>query len=165
MMKKDHELPIVIQASVITVSSTRTRETDTSGQKIADLLKEASIPVSTYSIIPDDIEQIRRALLDALRTSNCVIINGGTGLTPDDWTIEAVAPLLDKKLDGFGEIFRAKSMAEVGTAAILSRALGGISGGKAIFCIPGSTPAVTLAMRDLILPELRHILTHAQKRP
>lgn len=164
-MKKDHELPIVIQASVITVSSTRTRETDTSGQKIADLLKEASIPVSTYSIIPDDIEQIRRALLDALRTSNCVIINGGTGLTPDDWTIEAVAPLLDKKLDGFGEIFRAKSMAEVGTAAILSRALGGISGGKAIFCIPGSTPAVTLAMRDLILPELRHILTHAQKRP
>lgn len=164
-MKKDHELPLVIQASVITVSSTRTRETDTSGQKIADLLKEVSIPVSTYSIISDDIEQIRRALLDALRTSNCVIINGGTGLTPDDCTIEAVAPLLDKKLDGFGEIFRAKSIAEVGTAAILSRALGGISGGKAIFCIPGSTPAVTLAMRDLILPELRHILTHAQKRP
>ncbi|MBP7120595.1 MAG: MogA/MoaB family molybdenum cofactor biosynthesis protein [Methanolinea sp.] len=164
-MKKDHELPLAIQASVITVSSTRTRETDTSGQKIADLLKEAAIPVSTYSIISDDIEQIRRALLDALRTSNCVIINGGTGLTPDDCTIEAVAPLLDKKLDGFGEIFRAKSMAEVGTAAILSRALAGISGGKAIFCIPGSTPAVTLAMRDLILPELRHILTHAQKRP
>lgn len=164
-MKKDHEIPIAIQVAVITVSSTRTRENDTSGQKILDLLKEASIPVSSHSIIPDDIEQIRRALLDALRMSNCVIINGGTGLTPDDCTIEAVEPLLNKKMDGFGEIFRAKSMAEVGTAAMLSRALAGISGGKAVFCVPGSTPAVTLAMRDLILPELRHILTHAQKRP
>lgn len=164
-MKKDHELPVAIQAAVITVSSTRTTKNDTSGQTIRELLAKAGSPVSFYTIVADNAEEIRRTLLEALRTNNCVILNGGTGLTPDDCTIEAVTPLLDKKIDGFGEIFRAKSMAEVGTAAMLSRALAGITGGKVVFCIPGSTPAVTLAIRDLILPELRHILTHAQKSP
>lgn len=164
-MKKDHELPFAIQAAVITVSSTRTTKNDTSGKTIRELLGNSGFPVNYYTIVPDSVEEIRRTLLEALRTNNCVIMNGGTGLTPDDCTIEAVSPLLERKIDGFGEIFRAKSMAEVGTAAMLSRAIAGITGGKVVFCIPGSTPAVTLATRDLILPELRHILTHAQKYP
>jgi len=162
-MKKDHELPLPIHVAVITVSSTRTRENDTSGQMIKELLKVAGISVDHYTIIPDNEEAIRREVLDAFRSNNCIILNGGTGLTPDDCTIEAVAPLLEKRIDGFGEIFRAKSMEEIGTASMLSRALAGVSGGKAVFCIPGSTPAVTLATRDLILPEIRHILTHARK--
>ncbi|MCU0631913.1 MAG: MogA/MoaB family molybdenum cofactor biosynthesis protein [Methanolinea sp.] len=163
-MKPDHERPLLINVAVLTVSSTRTRENDTSGQKIMALLEEAGVKTGHYTIIPDEEEAIRRELLEAFRSCNCVILNGGTGLTPDDCTIEAVAPLLEKKIDGFGELFRVKSMEEIGTAAMLSRALAGISGGKAVFCIPGSTPAVTLATRDLILPELRHILTHAEKR-
>lgn len=164
MMKPDHQRPLLINVAVLTVSSTRTRENDTSGQKIKALLEEAGVKTGYYTIIPDEEEAIRRELLEAFRSCNCVILNGGTGLTPDDCTIEAVAPLLEKKIDGFGELFRVKSLEEIGTAAMLSRALAGISGGKAVFCIPGSTPAVTLATRDLILPELRHILTHAQKR-
>jgi len=98
-----------------------------------------------------------------MKKANCVIVNGGTGLTHDDCTIEAVAPLLEKKIDGFGEIFRYKSSVQIGTASMLSRAVAGIIYGKAIFCIPGSTPAVTLAMEELILPEIAHIISHANK--
>lgn len=164
-MKRDHELPFEIKVAIITVSSSRREDNDTSGRKIRELVEGAGICVSHYTIIPDNVEAIRRAVLDAFLHASCIILNGGTGLTADDCTIEAVAPLLDKKIDGFGEMFRARSTAEVGTAAMLSRALAGVSGGKAVFCIPGSTPAVTLATRDLILPELRHILTHARKHP
>lgn len=162
-MKPDHERPLYIDAAVITVSSTRSMENDTSGQKIRELLEAAGINISHYTIVPDEEEAIRREVFNAFRSSNCIILNGGTGLTPDDRTIEAVAPLLTKKIDGFGEFFRSKSLEEIGTASMLSRALAGVSGGKAVFCIPGSTSAVTLAVRDLILPEIRHILTHAQK--
>ena len=95
--------------------------------------------------------------------SNCIVINGGTGLTHDDCTIEAVLPLLEKKIDGFGELFRLKSFQELGTSAMLSRALAGVCHKKAIFCIPGSTPAVTLATNELIIPEITHILSHANK--
>ena len=92
-----------------------------------------------------------------------MVLNGGTGLTHDDCTIEAVAPLLDKKIEGFGELFRMLSFQEIGSAAMLSRAIAGTTGGKAIFCIPGSTGAVKLATTALIIPEIMHILTHATK--
>ncbi len=163
-MKADHERPVIINAAVITVSSTRSKDDDTSGQAIRGLLEKTGISISHYTIVPDEEEAIRRELLNTFHSSNCIILNGGTGLTPDDCTIEAVAPLLEKKIDGFGEFFRAKSLAEIGTASMLSRALAGVSGGKVVFCIPGSPAAVTLAVRDLILPEIRHILTHAQKK-
>ena len=162
-MKQEHVSFIEIKAAVITVSTTRTPETDTSGMTITTILKDAGIPVWHYAIVPDRIETIRAELFRALKTTNCVILNGGTGLTHDDCTIEAVSPLLEKKIDGFGELFRAKSFLEIGTSTMLSRAIAGVSEGKAIFSIPGSTPAVTLATKELIVPEIAHIISHANK--
>ena len=162
-MNQDHLTPPRISAAVITVSSTRNRENDYSGAAISTMLKAAGIPVHHYAIVPDRIETIRNELYAAMKTANCIILNGGTGLTHDDCTIEAVSPLLEKKIDGFGELFRMKSIQEIGTASMLSRAIAGITHGKAIFCIPGSTPAVTLATKELILPEIAHILSHANR--
>ena len=162
-MKHEHASAIEINVAVITVSTTRTPETDTSGMTITTILKAAGIPVQHYAIVPDRIEAIRSEIYRALKNANCVILNGGTGLTHDDCTIEAVLPLLEKKIDGFGELFRAKSFVEIGTSTILSRAIAGVSEGKAIFSIPGSTPAVTLATKELIVPEIAHILSHANK--
>ena len=162
-MKKNHIRTILIGAAIITVSSTRTKDNDTSGKAIGEILTAAGIHIDHYAIVSDRIEAIRSEIFLALRNSNCIIINGGTGLTYDDCTIEAVMPLLDKKIDGFGELFRLKSYEEIGTSSMLSRALAGTCNGKAIFCIPGSTPAVTLATRELIVPEIAHILSHANK--
>lgn len=152
-----------ISGAVITVSSSRTRENDTSGETIKTLFEDAGIRIAHYAIVPDRIDAIRREVIRALDRASCVVINGGTGLTHDDCTIEAVLPLLDKQIDGFGELFRMMSFAEISSAAMLSRAIAGISGGKAIFCVPGSTGAVKLATSALIIPEIRHILTHANK--
>ncbi len=162
-MDQKHISPIHIAAAIITVSSTRTRENDTSGKTINELFKKAGIPVAHYVIVPDQIEMIRSEVYQSLAKSNCIVINGGTGLTHDDCTIEAVLPLLEKKIDGFGELFRLKSYQEIGTSSMLSRALAGVCHKKAIFCIPGSTPAVTLATNELIIPEIAHILSHANK--
>ena len=160
-MESNHLKPLTVNGAVITVSSTRTPETDTSGKALIDLLSVAEIEVTHYAVVPDDLARIRSEVSTALSRANCVIVTGGTGLTSDDVTIEAVAPLLEKTIDGFGELFRLKSYEEVGTAAILSRAIAGVVDGRAVFCIPGSTKAVTLAAREIIIPEIRHILTHA----
>jgi molybdenum cofactor biosynthesis protein B len=160
-MNPEHVHDIVVTGAVITVSSSRTPETDESGQAVKDLLEEAGIEVTYYALVPDRIEHIRTALSRAMDHANCIILTGGTGLTPDDCTIEAIRPLLEKEMEGFGEIFRWRSFQEIGTAAILSRALAGISHGKAVFSLPGSVPAVILGTRELILPEIRHILSHA----
>jgi len=162
-MKKEHTDQIRIAAGIITVSSSRTPETDTSGGQIRDSLKAAQIEIVYYTIVPDRIDLIRNRLFEAEKVANCIVLNGGTGLTHDDCTIEAISPLLEKKIDGFGEMFRMNSIREIGTSALLSRAIGGVRHGKAIFCIPGSTPAVALAMDGLILPEIAHILSHANK--
>jgi molybdopterin adenylyltransferase len=158
-----HVRPIEISCAIITVSSTRNPDNDTSGKTIGEILKSGGIPVVHYAIVKDQIDAIRNELYNAVKLANCIIINGGTGLTLDDCTIEAVSPLLDKKIDGFGEFFRVKSLQEIGTSAMLSRATAGIIHGKAVFCIPGSTPAVTLATKELIVPEIAHILSHANK--
>jgi molybdenum cofactor biosynthesis protein B len=163
-MSRNHQRDISMNGGVITVSTTRSEETDTSGKMAIDLLRGGDIPLTFYRIVPDLDDAIREALHEALKKADCIIINGGTGLTPDDRTIEAVAPLFEKVMDGFGELFRQKSIAEVGTAVILSRATAGIISGKAVFCIPGSTKAVRLAVEEIILPEIRHILTHAGLR-
>ena len=122
-----------------------------------------TIPVIRIEVIPDSIEKIQDGLRKALVEANCIILTGGTGITHDDCTIEAVEPLLEKKLDGFGELFRMKSFAEVGTRTLLSRAVGGTIDGKAVFCIPGSKNAAELATREIIIPEIYHILTHANR--
>jgi len=162
-MKQEHVQPILITGAVITVSTTRTKETDSSGKTIQAILTEAKIPVQHYAVVPDQIEAIRLELYQALKTCNCIIIDGGTGLTHDDCTIEAITPLLEKKIDGFGELFRMKSYGEIGTSTMLSRAVAGTIRGRVVFCIPGFTPAVTLATKTLIVPEIPHILSHANK--
>jgi molybdenum cofactor biosynthesis protein B len=162
-MKQNHIKSIPIHAAIITVSSSRTKENDTSGKAIETILKSSGISVLYYAIVVDETDAIRAEIYNALKNCNCIIVNGGTGLTHDDVTIEAVFPLLDKKIDGFGELFRMISYNEIGTSSMLSRAVAGISHGRVIFCIPGSTAAVTLAVKNLIVPEIAHILSHANK--
>lgn len=162
-MSHAHIRSMEITAAIITVSTTRTEENDTSGKTIEGILREKEIFVTYYAIVPDQVSEIRNALFMAMKKANCIIINGGTGLTFDDCTIEAISPLLEKKIDGFGEFFRMKSIEQIGMAAMLSRAVAGINNGKAIFCIPGSTPAVSLATTELIVPAIAHILSHANK--
>lgn len=162
-MDPSHLSDVTLQTAVITVSTSRTADEDISGAVIKELSEAADIPVTFYRVVPDEINAIRSALQEGLSAATCVIINGGTGITHDDCTIEAVTPLFDKTLDGFGEIFRMFSLEEVGTRVLLSRAAAGIIDRRAVFCIPGSTAAVRLAMVKLILPEMRHIVTHANK--
>ncbi len=162
-MNREHLEPVALSGAVITVSTTRDETTDSSGKIIMEMLTGAGIPVEHYSVVTDRVDAIRMELLLAMKKCNCIILNGGTGLTHDDCTIEAVLPLLEKTIDGFGELFRLKSYEEIGSSAMLSRAAAGISNGKAVFCIPGSTGAVRLAMQSLIIPEIRHIITHARK--
>jgi molybdenum cofactor biosynthesis protein B len=162
-MNPEHIKAMTIRGAVITVSSSRTKETDKSGETVIHLMEHAGMKISHYAIVSDKIDAIRNEVIKALECAECVVLNGGTGLTHDDCTIEAVGPLLDKKIEGFGELFRMLSFQEIGSAAMLSRANAGIKDGKAIFCIPGSTGAVTLATSALIIPEITHILTHANK--
>lgn len=162
-MSSGHVQKIEITAAIITVSTTRTQETDTSGKALLQLFQNSRIPVVHYAIIPDNVDAIRNELYLSQKKANCIVFNGGTGLTFDDCTIEAVTPLFEKKIEGFGEFFRMKSIQQIGTSSMLSRAAAGIIGGNAVFCIPGSTPAVTLATTELILPEIAHILSHANR--
>lgn len=162
-MDPSHIQKISVQTIILVISTSRTEKEDTAGKVIQSLFQESSIPVIRIEVIPDSIEKIQDGLRKALVEANCIILTGGTGITHDDCTIEAVEPLLEKKLDGFGELFRMKSFAEVGTRTLLSRAVGGIIDGKAVFCIPGSKNAAELATREIIIPEIYHILTHANR--
>ena len=129
---------------------------DLSGQVILDRIKAAGYD-STYCLLPDGIEPIRNAVQSS--SADAIVICGGTGLTHLDLTLEAVEPLFEKEIPGFGEIFRLKSLDEVGTRAILTRASAGVYRGRPIFCLPGSPNAAKLGM-DLILSEIEHILKH-----
>lgn len=160
-MPHEHHLPVEVKAAVITVSTSRTEKTDLSGKIIRDAFLAAGMQAAEPVLVKDDMEEIQKALTNVLSSANCVVVNGGTGITHDDCTIEAVKPLFEKTLDGFGEIFRMRSYEQLKTAAILSRATAGIIRGKAVFCIPGSPNAVKLAAEEIIVPEISHILTHA----
>lgn len=162
-MDPSHIQDISVQVGILVISTSRTEKEDTAGKRIQALCNDAQIQVTYYTIIPDDINKIRKGLFDSLEKANCIIITGGTGITHDDCTIEAIEPFFQKHLEGFGELFRSKSFAEVGTRMVLSRATAGIMNGKAIFCIPGSKNAAELATRDIIIPEIHHILTHANR--
>ena len=143
---------------VITVSDTRTADDDTSGVLIRDRLSRAGHSILAHEIIPDEI----RGIVDRLeahcadKECQCIMLTGGTGISPRDVTYEAVAGFIEKRLDGFGELFRMLSFQEIGAKAILSRAIAGTKGGTLIFAMPGSTAAVQLAMNRLILPTLVH---------
>jgi molybdopterin adenylyltransferase len=150
---------------IITCSDTRIQETDTSGQLIRTLLQEQGHTVIGYHLVKDDPAQIQ--LWIARGTSNehvqAVIINGGTGISRRDSTFEAVDEMLEKRLSGFGEIFRYLTHQEIGSPAIMTRATAGIINGRVLFSIPGSENAVRLAMQKLILPELGHLVKELSK--
>lgn len=151
---------------IVTVSDTRNETTDKSGKLIIELLKEAGHHIELRKIIPDVKESIKQTVESSLenRLIDVIIINGGTGIADRDVTIETVRPLLDKEMPGFGEIFRSLSYTQdIGSAAILSRAVAGVANHTAVFSIPGSSGAVRLAMEKLILPELSHVVHEVQK--
>lgn len=154
-----------VLCGVITVSDTRTEETDTSGKLIRDLLDGAGHAATAYHIIKDDPKQIEPLLEQLLGRQDveAVIINGGTGVARRDMTYDVVARMVDKELPGFGELFRMFSYEDIGSAAMLSRAMAGTRGNKALFSVPGSSGAVRLAMEKLILPELPHIVFELNK--
>jgi molybdenum cofactor biosynthesis protein B len=150
----------LVNCAVITVSDTRTPETDKSGQLIHQFLKNTGYPILDYQIIKDEPKEIIKLLkkLCQIPELNACIINGGTGISPRDTTYDALEKLLEKTLPGFGEIFRALSYHQIGSRAIASRAVAGVYQGKLIFSVPGSSNAVKLAMEKLILPELAHLV-------
>jgi molybdenum cofactor biosynthesis protein B len=158
----DHKAtsPASVSCYVLTTSDTRTESTDTSGNTIAALLEANGHRVSGRGIVRDDVMTIRETLTAQLDdpSTQVIITTGGTGITSRDSTYEVVASLLDKRLDGFGELFRVLSYQEIGAAAMLSRACAGTAQGKIILSLPGSENAVRLAMTKLILPELGHLV-------
>jgi molybdenum cofactor biosynthesis protein B len=147
-----------VSCAVITASDTRTPETDESGRHIRERLVAEGHRVLSAEIVPDEPEPIERAIAAAIDAgAEVVLLNGGTGIARRDRTFDAVDRLLEKRLPGFGELFRMLSFEQVGAAAMLSRATAGVHRGRLLISIPGSRPAVELAMERLILPELSHL--------
>jgi molybdenum cofactor biosynthesis protein B len=161
---RDHA-PVSVTCAVLTVSDTRTLETDTGGALATSLLEEAGHPVALRLVAPDEPAEIGARLDEALAHPDvrAVVLTGGTGVAPRDRTPEAVEPRLDRVVPGFGELFRQLSYAEIGPAAMLSRALAGIVAGRVVFVLPGSRGALRLAFEKLILPELGHLAGEARK--
>lgn len=152
------DAPTSIRCYVVTISDTRTEKTDASGDFIVDALLGAGQVVAGRTIVRDEPAAVKRAVGLGLPTARVIITTGGTGITSRDSTYEAIASMLDKQLDGFGELFRMLSFQEIGSAAMLSRACAGTIGRTAVFSLPGSENAVTLAMTRLILPEIGHVI-------
>ncbi len=160
------------KCAILTISTSRyekygktdrpERAEDASGKLIWGMVEVQGSKVVHYELIPDNMEMIREAFKKCLYSEADVIIsNGGTGLSPADVTIEAVTPYIEKDMPGFGELFRLKSVEQIGNAMMLTRAIAGVARGKVIFCLPGSPNAVKLAL-ELILPEIGHILKHVK---
>jgi len=149
-----------VQCAVVTLSDTRTVETDTSGQLIRQMLTDRGHDIREYLILKDEPDQIGAAMEKLCGDDgiDVVIANGGTGIAPRDTTYDAIEGLLEKTLPGFGELFRFLSYSEIGSRAIASRAVAGVCRGTVIFSVPGSRGAVKLAMETLILPELVHLV-------
>jgi molybdopterin adenylyltransferase len=157
--------PASVACFILTVSDTRTPDTDTSGRAIRELLAAAGHSVAGHAIVRDDPAQVRDQVLAHCRgaATQVIITTGGTGITSRDGTYEAVDGLLEKRLNGFGELFRVLSFQEIGSAAMMSRATAGTVQGKVIFALPGSENAVRLAMTRLIIPELAHVVQQVSK--
>ena len=161
--------PHILGFAVITVSDTRTPGDDVSGRTLSEMARKAGHRVEEAVLIPDEVAAIRGAVEQALAREgvDVVVLTGGTGFSPRDVTLEAVGPLLQRPVEGFGELFRMLSYQQVGSAAMLSRAAAGLVGlsvdSRAVFLLPGSPKAVSLAMEKLILPEAGHLLGQARK--
>ncbi|MBT2570012.1 MogA/MoaB family molybdenum cofactor biosynthesis protein [Planococcus sp. ISL-110] len=158
----DHQ----VRMAVLTISDTRTKETDTGGQLVQRLALDKGLELVDYDVVEDDIAAIRVIMSDWLEKDgiDVIVTTGGTGIAKRDVTLEAVEPFFEKEIDGFGELFRYVSFSEdIGTKALLSRAAAGVANDKAIFVLPGSRGAVKLAMERLILPEIQHIYSELTK--
>jgi len=156
--------PKSIRCFVLTVSDTRTEATDTGGRAIADLLAAAGHAVVGRAIVKDDADEVRGTIARELSgAAQAIITTGGTGITSRDSTYEAIDALLEKRLDGFGELFRMLSYEQIGAAAMMSRACAGLASGRIVIALPGSEAAVRLAMDKLVIPELGHLVQQASR--
>ncbi len=162
MSQEEHKAhaPVSVACYVLTVSDSRTEDTDTGGRTIRELLEGAGHTVVGHAIVKDDPHAVTLHVEGQLLTPDVhvIITTGGTGITSRDGTFEAIDGLLEKRLEGFGELFRMLSYQEIGAAAMMSRATAGTAGRKAIFILPGAPDAVRLAMTKLVLPELGHVV-------
>lgn len=167
MGAKDHkaDAPASVACAVVTISDTRTGATDTSGAVIVARLEQAGHRVAARHLVCDDAEAIRVLIESHIASPgvDAVITTGGTGITSRDGTFEVLSALIERPLPGFGELFRMLSYEQVGAAAMLSRACAGVAGHLAIFALPGSEAAVTLAMDRLIVPELAHVVREIRR--
>ena len=152
-----------VRCAVLTISDTRGMETDVSGRTIVELLEAAGHVVAKRQILRDEPTDVHDAVVAQVGGDDAIVTTGGTGITSRDSTYEAVVGLFEKRLDGFGELFRTLSYQEIGSAAMLSRACAGIARGTAIFLLPGAENAVRLAMTKLIIPELGHVVRELQR--
>ena len=154
-----------LNVAILTISDTRTMETDSSGALIESMIRERGHILLDRRIVRDEPEAIREILREwlAIPSIHAILLTGGTGLSPRDQTFETVNAMFTKPIPGYGELFRMLSYQQIGPAAILSRAVGGLIGGIALFTMPGSRAAVTLAMSEIILPELPHVIREARK--
>lgn len=159
------DAPQIVRCAVVTVSDTRTIETDAGGQAAIELLQQAGHPLVAREIVPDDASRLG-GVIEAFRGRDdvdVILLTGGTGLGSRDQTCEVVGNLLTKTLPGYGELFRMLSYAEIGASAMLSRAVGGLIGRTVVLTMPGSPAAVRLAMKKLVLPELGHLVREARR--
>jgi molybdenum cofactor biosynthesis protein B len=153
-----------VRVAVITISDTRTLETDSSGQVLVDAFAGGGYEVVERLIVPDEVPAIREAVAGMIRSGSidAIVTTGGTGIAPRDRTPEAIEGMIEVPLPGFGELFRMLSYQEIGAAAMLSRAFAGRVGTTLVFCLPGSTNAIRLAVDKLLLGELKHLVHHAR---
>ena len=158
--------PLKLSVAVITVSTTRTAATDKSGQWIGKLVKKEGHDLVFQRVVGDDAAAIRATVLECINeyASQAIILTGGSGISPQDVTIESVQPLFEKELTAFGTLFAQLSFEEIDAAAMLSRATAGVIGRSVVFCIPGSLKACKLACKHLIFPELTHVVKHILER-
>jgi len=157
--------PKAITCAVLIISDSRTEKTDESGKYLVGKMEASGHTIADHALLKNDPEAIRSKIKEYLAQEGLqvIITSGGTGVSMRDVTIETVTPMLDKTLDGFGELFRTLSYAEIGTASIMSRAIAGVISGRIIVCIPGSLAAVTLAVEKIILPEIGHMVREATR--
>jgi len=160
-----HLSPQYINCAVVIISDSRDAKTDESGALLVEGLKGARHTVSSFEFLKNDAEAIKAKFNELLCRAGLqvVVMSGGTGASARDVTVETITPLLEKVLPGFGELFRTLSFQEIGTGAILSRALAGVTRGRVIICLPGSVKAVALALNKIILPEIGHLVREASR--
>lgn len=164
-LKHKEDSPKKLRFAIVTVTDSRTIETDESGRVVEELLSSNQHEIYKRLLIPNDPDKIRESVEGLLRDGNVdvIVTIGGTGLSKKDLTVDVVSKLVEKKINGFGELFRLLSYRKIGKSAMLSRAFAGVAKWKVVVCLPGSIDAVELAIKELILPEIGHMIREARR--